>query len=233
MSRRAASRTAPRSTGNRGFVSNEADGTVSVIDLRTAQKVKDITVGPHLSHPEGIAIDPRTQRAYVAVTHQDLIAVIDTVKLTVERTLSVGRPEGIGTAPVDVSVTPDGCFLMSANSGEDAVAVFALPDERGKTCPNQAKRKKRKKRKKKRSPAAKRAEAVLTHEGRRGVDLAESSAEEAVEVLGEEAEEEAEEAKASARRCACPRRSRCWAAFPWAPTRRRWRRPAGTSTSCG
>ena len=175
--------------GNRGFVSNEADGTVSVIDIRTAEKIKDITVGPHLSHPEGIAIDPRTQRAYVAVTHQDLIAVIDTEKLKVERTLSVGRPEGIGTAPVDVSVTPDGCFLMSANSGEDAVAVFALPDERGRTCRNDAKRKKRR-------PAAKRAEAILTREGRRGVELAESNAEEAAEVLGEESEEEAEEAKA-------------------------------------
>ena len=178
--------------GNRGFVSNESDGTVSVIDLRTASKVKDITVGPHLSHPEGIAVDPRTQRAYVAVTHQDLIAVIDTRDLTVERTLSVERPEGIGTAPVDVSVTPDGCFLMSANSGEDAIAVFALPDESGKTCRNDARRKRRRS---KRRPAARRAQAILTAEGRRGVDLTESSEEEAAEVLGEETEEEAEEAK--------------------------------------
>ena len=43
--------------GEQGLVSNEADGTVSVIDLDKGTKTKDITVGPHLSHPEGIAID--------------------------------------------------------------------------------------------------------------------------------------------------------------------------------
>jgi phospholipase C len=38
----------------------------------------------------------------------------------------VERRQGIGTAPVEVHVTGDGCFLLSADSGEDAVAVFAL-----------------------------------------------------------------------------------------------------------
>ncbi|HEV7502932.1 MAG TPA: hypothetical protein VGQ33_23095, partial [Vicinamibacteria bacterium] len=135
--------------GKRGLVSNETDGTVSVIDLAGATKITDIQVGPHLSHPEGIAVDPKAPRAYVAVTHQDLIAVIDTRKLTVERTLSVARQEGNGTAPVAVKVTRDGCFLLSADSGEDAVAVFALPRANGTTCPNNAKKAKKKKRKKK------------------------------------------------------------------------------------
>ena len=45
-----------------------------MIDLAGASEEKEITVGPHLSHPEGIAIDPKADRAYVAVTHQDLIA---------------------------------------------------------------------------------------------------------------------------------------------------------------
>src|SRR5215217_3048183 len=112
--------------GKRGLVSNEADGTVSVIDMGSGQKVKDIQVGPHLSHPEGIAVDPKADRAYVAVAHQDLIAVLDTNKLEVERTLSVERKEGIGTEPTQLSVTADGCRLLSANSGEDTVAVFAL-----------------------------------------------------------------------------------------------------------
>ena len=136
--------------GKRGLVSNETDGTVSVIDLASATKIKDIQVGPHLSHPEGIAVDPKADRAYVAVTHQDLIAVIDTSKLTVERTLSVSRPEGNGTAPVAVSVSRDGCFLTSADSGEDAVAVFALPRADGSTCPNDPKAAKKKKAKAKR-----------------------------------------------------------------------------------
>src|SRR3954454_4593412 len=53
--------------GKTALISNEADGTVSVIDLASKQKVDDIQVGAHLSHPEGIAIDPNAARAYVAV----------------------------------------------------------------------------------------------------------------------------------------------------------------------
>src|SRR3954451_3250468 len=111
--------------GKLGLASNQPDGTVSVIDLDSATKFKDVQVGPHLSHPEGIAIDPKLQRAYVAVTNQDVIAVVDTSKLAVAHTLSVGRPQGIGTTPVGVDVTRDGCFLLSADAGEDALAVFA------------------------------------------------------------------------------------------------------------
>jgi YVTN family beta-propeller protein len=109
-----------------GLVSNETDGTVSVIDLKSGSKTKDITVGAHLSHPEGIAIDPKADRAYVAVASDDKIAVIDTKKMEVERKLSVERSQGIGTEPTALSVTADGCRLMAADSGEDAVAVFAL-----------------------------------------------------------------------------------------------------------
>ena len=116
--------------GKLGLISNQTDATVSVIDLASGEKVTDIAVGPHLSHPEGIAIDPKRPYAYVAVTHQDLIAVIDLEKLEVVRTLSVERPQGIGTAPVQVSVTRDGCRLLSADSGEDAIAVFALSGKR-------------------------------------------------------------------------------------------------------
>lgn len=192
--------------GKRGLVSNEADGTVSVIDLDTAKRVKEITVGPNRSHPEGIAIDPKAERAYVTVTHQDLIAVVNTRSLEVERTLSVGRPEGIGVAPVDVSVTRDGCYLLSANSGEDAVAVFALPNARGRTCANPKPKKRRKRRSRRRSRAAL-AEAILQHEGRRGVERSESAEEESAEVYGEEPEERAEEAK---RRRPARRRSKAF-----------------------
>jgi hypothetical protein len=172
--------------GKLGLVSNEASGTVSVIDLARAQKVKDIQVGPNLSHPEGIAIDPNASRAYVAVAHQDLIAVIDTEKLEVSRSLSVERKEGIGTEPTQLSVTADGCRLLSANSGEDTVAVFALRN--GCDIPRARARKP--------SRAARKADAVLQHEGRRRVDLAKSADVERAELLGDEAEAAAEARKA-------------------------------------
>jgi hypothetical protein len=183
--------------GRYGLVSNESHGTVSVIDLAAASKLKDIQVGPYLSHPEGISVDPLRPRAYVAVTHQDLVAVIDTRTFEVERTLSVERPQGIGTAPVTAIPTSDGCFLLTANSGEDAVAVFALPDARGRTCRNGGGDRR----------AGASANAILQHEGRRGVDLAESAAEEAAELYGEESEERAEAAKRSH---PAQRRSRAW-----------------------
>ena len=112
--------------GRFGLVGNEADGTVSVIDLKTKQVTKTITVGGHLSHPEGMFTDPKADRAYVAITAEDRIAVIDTKRMAVSRYLSVARKTGNGTQPTRLSVTLDGCRLLSADSGEDAVAVFAL-----------------------------------------------------------------------------------------------------------
>ncbi|MEA2466005.1 MAG: hypothetical protein QOJ57_131, partial [Thermoleophilaceae bacterium] len=134
----------------KGLVSNESDGTVSVIDLASGTKEKDITVGKHLSHPEGIAIDPKAERAYVAVASEDRIAVIDTDKMEVERKLSVERSQGVGAQPVHVSVTADGCRLLSSDSGEDAIAVFALKPgcdtKRAKPATTHKKKKKRKRR---------------------------------------------------------------------------------------
>jgi DNA-binding beta-propeller fold protein YncE len=116
--------------GKTGLVTNETPGTVSVIDLDAGKKLKDIQVGPHLSHPEAIAVDPRADRAYVAVSGSDQVAVLDTRKRTVERTLSVERPEGLGTSPVDLAVTPGGARLLVAEAGADDIAVFALPGAR-------------------------------------------------------------------------------------------------------
>ena len=73
-----------------------------------------------------MAVDPRAPLAFVANANQDLIAVIDTKHLRVQRTLSVSRPQGNGTTPTQLSATGDGCDLLVADSGEDAVAVFAL-----------------------------------------------------------------------------------------------------------
>ncbi len=113
--------------GKTGLVSNEGAGTVSVVDLAAARKVKDITVGPHLSHPEAIAITSDGAQAFVPLANSDQVVVLDTAKREVSRTLSVERPEGLGTSPVDVAVTPDDRRLLVAQSGADALAVFKLP----------------------------------------------------------------------------------------------------------
>ena len=99
---------------------------MSVVDLQSATKVKDIQVGAHLSHPEAIALDPSGRRAYVAVANSDQVAVIDTTRMAVERTISVERPEGLGASPVALTVTPDGRGLVVAEAGADELALVSL-----------------------------------------------------------------------------------------------------------
>jgi len=113
--------------GETGLVSNEGPGTVSVIALRTATKINDIQVGANLSHPEGIALNPRTSRAYVAIANENQVAVIDTRRMKLDKVLSVERPQGGGESPVAVAVTPSGRRLVVAEAAADELAVFALP----------------------------------------------------------------------------------------------------------
>ena len=113
-------------TARLGLVSNEGPGTVSVISLRGATKLKDIQVAANLSHPEGITVDPKRSRAYVAIANEDQVAVIDTRRMRVDKVLSVERAQGGGENPVAVTVTPDGRRLLAAESAADELAVFAL-----------------------------------------------------------------------------------------------------------
>ena len=113
--------------GRKGLVSNEAAGTVSVVDLRRAVKLRDITVGPPLSHPEGIVVDRAGARAYVALSALDEVVVIDLRHWRVERTISVGRAAGLGTMPVALAISPQGARLFVAESGADELAVIRLP----------------------------------------------------------------------------------------------------------
>jgi YVTN family beta-propeller protein len=110
--------------GQLGLVSNEGEGTVTVIDLANATVLKQIVVGGPLSHPEGIAVDDVHQRAYVAVTGDDEVISIDLGGLTVNGRLSLRQPQGTGVAPLDVGVGDQGRTLLVADSGEDAIAVL-------------------------------------------------------------------------------------------------------------
>jgi YVTN family beta-propeller protein len=125
----------------RAYVSNEYDGTVSVID--TAKKEVTATIsgfggsqGDLASHPEGMVLDPVRNRIYVAVTNYDLVATIDTETESVTNLTSVARPQGLGSGPAKVAVTPDGQTLFAADTNEDAVAAIALA--RRSTAPHLA-----------------------------------------------------------------------------------------------
>ena len=110
--------------GRIGLVSNEADGTVTAIDLAAGTVIKQITVGAPLSHPEGVAVDTLRHRAYVAVTGADNVVAIDLRTLSVTSSVLVRRAAGIGAGPVDVALAGD--QLLVADSGEDAIAVLDI-----------------------------------------------------------------------------------------------------------
>ena len=113
--------------GRIGVVTNEAAGTLSVIDLRRGVKRSDVTVGPPLSHPQGVVIDRAGRRAYVALSASDQVVVVDLRKRVVERTIWVGRRAGLGTMPVALALSPNEDRLFVAESGADELAVIALP----------------------------------------------------------------------------------------------------------
>jgi DNA-binding beta-propeller fold protein YncE len=116
--------------GRLGLISNEATGTLSVIDLRKGASVRQITVGPPLSHPEGIAVDAAGRRAYVAVSAADEVAVVSLRSWRVTRVLSVGRSAGLGTMPVALALGPQGTRLFVAESGADEISVLRVPSSR-------------------------------------------------------------------------------------------------------
>jgi YVTN family beta-propeller protein len=112
------------------YVSNEYDGTLSVIDTATGATRATIPGlggerGDRNSHPVGVLADPARDRVYAAVANRDLVAVVNTAADTVEQRVSVARGT-LGTQPTALAISPDGATLYSADSNEDAVAAIAL-----------------------------------------------------------------------------------------------------------
>ncbi len=116
------------------YVTNERDGTVSVIGIPSGKALGTVPVGMSrlaYSHPEGLVADPRRHRLYVAVTDRDRVAVIDTDSLKLERAVFVGHPAlPIGSAPINVGLSKRDDTLYVANAGEDSILGLALERRR-------------------------------------------------------------------------------------------------------
>jgi YVTN family beta-propeller protein len=115
----------------RAYVTNEYSGTVSVINPATATVTATIggiggSRGDLASHPEGLVADPKRNLLYVAVTDRDLVDVVNTTTDKVVDYVSVGRPQGLGTEPTSVAISPDDSTLYSSDAGEDALAAISL-----------------------------------------------------------------------------------------------------------
>ena len=89
------------------YVTNGKSNTVTVIDLRTFEPVRTLTVG---SNPTGVAANGRKNEVYVVNTGSDNVSVIDAERNAVVATI------GVHDAPYFISVSDDGRRAYVANS---------------------------------------------------------------------------------------------------------------------
>lgn len=92
----------PGPIDNKLYVTNAGGGTISIIDLDTRRKYRDIWVG---SAPHGLGISPDHQRLYVTVESSHLLREIETRSDEITRSVRLtGRPH-------QLAVTSDGRWI--------------------------------------------------------------------------------------------------------------------------
>ncbi|MEO9469654.1 YncE family protein [Parasphingorhabdus sp.] len=101
----------------RGYVSNMQSGTVSVLNLKTGQKIIDLPAG---KEPEGLALTPDGKRLLVADRQNNMLFVFDT------KTLAEIAAVETGNFPIRVAVSPDGQTAVTSDLGDGALGLFDL-----------------------------------------------------------------------------------------------------------
>jgi YVTN family beta-propeller protein len=101
----------------RGFVTNGASNDITVFNKKTLQVVDVIATG---RRPLGMALDPRLRRAYVALSGEDSIEVVDILAGNVADRIRLRS----GDEPQELALTPDGRTLLAANRGSNSVSFI-------------------------------------------------------------------------------------------------------------
>lgn len=105
------------------FIAN--DGSVSVVDLASGKKEREIVVG---LHPSAIMATPDGAHVLVANSNSDTVSVIAVGSGEVVETISTRPAENMlfGSSPIALATSPDGKTLYVANATNNAVAVVAF-----------------------------------------------------------------------------------------------------------
>ncbi len=103
--------------GSRLYVTNPGSSTLTALDVNTATKLTDITVG---SLPQSVAILPDGSRAYVANTGSNNLSVVD-VKPSSATYHTVLKTIPVGSMPVDVQIGPVGPKIYVLNQGSNTL----------------------------------------------------------------------------------------------------------------
>lgn len=104
-------------TGLTGLVSNYGSHTITVFDKKKQEVTGVISTG---NGPKGIALDQTSGRAYVALSGEDGIEVIDITAGDVIGRIRLSR----GDNPQESALTPDGKILLTADAGSNTVSVI-------------------------------------------------------------------------------------------------------------
>ena len=97
------------------YITNQDDGTVSVINTVADTVSATITVG---SRPLGVGINPAGTMAYISNFNDNTISVINTATNKVIASIPVGKnPKGI-------TVSPTGAFVYVCNWGDSTLSVI-------------------------------------------------------------------------------------------------------------
>ena len=122
--------------GRDGALFVSAWGASSVGAFRVAQRSADSGGGVLVAnggievgrHPSGLLLSPSGERLFVACASTDSIAVIDTKKRRVVKTLHDPPPAGPreGSTPNSLALSEDGTRLFVAEADSNAIAVFDL-----------------------------------------------------------------------------------------------------------
>lgn len=100
-----------------GYVANFDSNNVTVFDKKERSVIRVIATG---RGPWGIALDPRSRRAYVALAEDDAVEVIDAEAGEIIHQVKLDT----GDNPREPALVPDGSLLFTANYGSDTVSVI-------------------------------------------------------------------------------------------------------------
>jgi YVTN family beta-propeller protein len=107
--------------GRRAFTANIGSGTVSVVDLEAARKLRDIAVG---GRPEGIALSADGRTLWVGDLEGARVQAYDAASF--ERLGEVAT----GPIPIRVLASPDGRLIVASNMGDGSLTVIDAASRR-------------------------------------------------------------------------------------------------------
>ena len=103
------------SDGTTAYTSNIAAGTVTVLDLKGARKLRDVAVG---GRPEGIALSRDELVLWVGDLEGSRVQAFDTD--TFDRLAEVKT----GGVPIRVAASPDGKWIVTSNLGAGGLTII-------------------------------------------------------------------------------------------------------------